>query len=194
MVDVVHDHGQVVGDGAVRALHDEVAHGVVLEGDVAAQDVVEDGAAGGHAHAQRVRLSGRLPALDLFRGQRPALARVHPAAALRLGGRALGLELLRRAEAGVQVAAPEQRLDVLVVDGVALGLAVRAVRPGHARPLVPVQAHLLHGVDDLHDRLVRTPTEVGILNPEDERPLMLTGEDVVVESCTGAAEMQVARG
>ena len=174
-----------------EALDDEVAHGVVLEDDIAAQDVVEDGAAGGHVHGERVRLSGLLAAPDLFRSQRPALARVHRATALLLRGGALRLELFGRAEAGVQVAALEQTHDVLVVDAVALGLPVRAVRPGHARALVPLQAHLLHRGDDLHDGLVRTPAEVGVLDTEDERALMLTGEDEVVESCPCAAEVQV---
>ena len=191
---VVDDHGEVVRHGAVGALHDEVADGVVLEADLAAQDVVEGGAAGRHAHAQRVRLSRRLAAPDLLRLQRPAPARVHPAAALLLRRGALGLELLRRAEARVEVAGPEQSLDVLVVDGVALRLPVRPVRARRAGTLVPVQAHLLHRVDDLHDRLIRAPADVGVLDAEDERALMLPGEDVVVEARAGAAQVQIAGG
>ena len=109
-----------------------------------------------------------------------------------LRGRALGFELFGRAEARVQVAALEQARDVLVVDAVALRLPVGAVRPRRAGALVPVQAHLLHRGDDLHDGLVRTTAEVGVLNAEDERPRMLTGEDEVVESCPCTAEVQVA--
>ena len=112
--------------------------------------------------------------------------------ALGLRRRALGLELLGGAEAGVEVAGLEQARDVLVVDAVALRLPVGAVRPRHAGTLVPLEAHLLHRRDDLHDGLVRTTAEVGILNTEDERALMLTGEDEVVESSPCAAQVQVA--
>ncbi len=191
--DVVDHDGEVVGDGAVGALHDEVADGVVLEGDVAAQDVVEDGAAFGHAHAQRVGLSGRLAALDLFRGQRPALARVHRVAAVGLRRRALGFELIGAAEARVQVAALEQARDVLAVDAVALRLPIRSVRSRHAGTLVPVQAHLLHRLDDLDDRRVGAPAEVGVLDAEDERALVTAREDVVVEPGARAPQVQIAR-
>ena len=168
--DVVDHHGEVVGDGAVAALHDEVADGVVVELHRAAQQVVERRSCPAGTRMRSVNGSpAALRRSTSSARERPALARVHPGALLGLRRLPLGLELLRRAEARVQVAAREQLLDVLVVDGLALGLPVRAVRARDLGALVPLQPHLAHGADDLQDRLVGAAREVGVLDAQDER-------------------------
>ncbi len=81
---------------------------------------MEHGAAFGHTHAQRVRLSGRPSPRHFVGGEPAARAWVHPATTGGLRARPLGVELLGRAEARVQVAGLQQYLDVVAVDAGAL--------------------------------------------------------------------------
>ena len=188
---VVDDHRQVVGDGAVGTLDDEVADGLVGELDRRPQHVFEDGRAGRHTKAQRPGLAGGLAPRHFVGGQVAAAAAVHPGALLGLCRLSPGLELLRRAEARVEVPAGHELVDVLAVDVRTLGLPVRPVGAGHARPFVPVKAHLAQRAQDLLYGLVGGARHVGVLDAQDEHTVVLSGVDEVVEPRAGAAQVQV---
>ncbi len=144
--------------------------------------------------AQRPRLAGGLAAGDLVGRQVATGAAVDPGALVGLRRPALGLELLGRVEAGVQVAAGKQPVDVLAVDRLTLGLAVRAVGAGLLGAFVPVELHLAQRAQDLGDGLVGRARRVGVFDAQDEVAAVLAGEDVVVQGGARPAQVKVAGG
>ncbi len=192
--DVVDDDRQVVDDGAVGALHDEVADGLVGHLDRAAQQVVEDGRSGAHLEAQRPGLAGGLAAGDLVGAEVAAGAAVDPGALVGLGGAALGFELVGGVKTGVEVARGHELVDVLAVDRLAFGLAVGRVRARLLGALVPVELHLAQGAQDLGDGLVGRARRVGVFDAQHEVAAALAREEVVVQRGARAAQVQVAGG
>ena len=122
IVDVVHDHAEVVGRGAVGADEDPVVELLVLERDGAVDEVVHDGGAGvGDAQAQG---AGGEPAVAAAAGVAEGLL-------ARLGRLALGVELLGRAVAVVRAARLHQPR------GVPPGRARSARSDGSRAPAAP---------------------------------------------------------
>ena len=194
-VRVVAHHGEVVGGAFVGAHDDHVVHHVGREAHVAVHGVVElDGAAAlGHAQAPHVGLAGldargRLGGVEVAAGA--VVARV--AALVLLGRGALGVQLLLRAEAGVDAPALAQALERLGVRVRALGLEVGACLPAHLGALVPVEPEPFHGVqDDLHV-LLGGALRVGVLDAQDEVASHGARERPVVDGRAGAAHVQAA--
>ncbi len=179
IVDVVHDHAEVVGRRAVGAHEDPVVELLVLEHDGAVDEVVHDGGAGvGDAQAQG---AGGEPAV-------PAAAGVAERLLARLGRLALGVELLGRAVAVVRAAGLHQPRGRRPVQIEALGLAIA----GRRRPLVPVEAEPPERVDDELDVLVGRARAVGVLDAQDEDAAVVAREQPVEQRRAGAADVQVA--
>ena len=168
--EVVVDHvSEVVGRESVILQDDLVVDVLIVEHDLAVDDVAELSLALGDLHADDERLTVRLLLLDLV------LAPVVHAEAVVLGLRVLLpadlnphlLQPLRRAEARVGVPVLQQRVDELVVDRQSLALEVRTVGSeslvsldlafvfgleARAWALVPRQARPLQHVHDVLGR------------------------------------------
>ena len=99
-----------------------------------AQEIGEARVLARHQEAEDVRLAARDPPLDYAAVETEAGARIEEARSLLLGLDALRLEILRRAEAGVSVAALDQLMSARHVALDRLALQERTFVPGHAEP------------------------------------------------------------
>ncbi len=168
-VGVVDGDREVVEDGTVRAGDHGVVLESVLEADLAADRVGDDGLPlVRDAQADRgVRGVGGLSPVAL------------------IGARlAEGLDVSARCGVAVGVARLEQLRQPF---GVALGPLVLA-----DRALVPVELEPAQRVEDLGDVLVGGPLAVGVLDPQDELPARAPGREPVVERRPRAADVQRA--
>jgi len=192
---VVHDVGEVVRGHPVGLEEHLVVEGCVLDGD-RAEDLVLEGrrAHGGDAlphHVGNARVE--FPPDLLFR-ELLAVAVVAEGQLSQLQARAQLLEALLVAEAVVGHALLDQLLGVLLVDGLALVLDVGAVGPALVGALVPDEPRLLQGpVDQLHGAL-DDALLVGVLDAEDEVPVVLLRPEVGVKRRPEVAHVHVARG
>ena len=149
----------------------------------------------GHLDAQDVGLAG-LDATTCLLGieiAAAALVALEGVLAL-LGGLAVGVELLLGAEAGVGLALVPELLGGLLVQVQAIGLCVGAIVAAHLGALVPVQAQPTHGAQNDLRVLVGGTGGVGVVDAQDERAAVCTGESPVIDSGAGAADVQLARG
>ena len=168
-VEVVDGDREVVEDAAVGPGDDRVVHVDVLEGGVAADDVVDDGLAlVGHAQA-------------------------HGALVLRLAAEAavgavallVGLDVVGRGGRAVGVPGVEQALQDLLV-----AVGARDLRD---RPLVVVDLQPAQRVEDLLDVLGRRALAIGVLDAQDQRAALPARDEPVVERGAGAADVQLSR-
>src|SRR5438093_653566 len=107
----------------------------------------------------------------------------------RLGGPPFALQELGRAVAVVGAARGAQSLGVVTVDRKPLGLAVARRR----RPLAPVEAEPLEGLEDRGDVLVGRARTVGVLDPEDEGPAVVARVEPVEQRGARAPDVEVSR-
>ena len=172
---VDHDR-EVVGGDAVGLHDDEVVELVVLEGDGAMDQVVEDGLAGaGHLEAND-RLAALVDVLlDDVRKQVAAASGVGEGLALGRGGLAQLVELLLAAEAVVGVPGVEQLLGSRLVGVEALHLEVGAVGAADSGTFIPVQAEPAHAVENRLDGLLGRAGDVGIFDAQHEGSAQMTG-------------------
>ena len=112
-------------------------------------------------------------------GGRPACSAAWP----------LGLELLRRAETIVGVAAVEQPLGVLGIEGEALRLAVGPAVAAGVHALVPRQAEPPQVVLDRRFRGRRRSLAVGVLDAQDERAAVVAGQQPVEQRGARVADV-----
>jgi hypothetical protein len=192
---VVDDVGQVVGRIAVALEQHRVADLGVGHGDLAAQEVVEGGAAAvRRPQTHHVRLARRSsPALFARRDVAPAAVVARVDAPLPLVG-AQTVELLRGLERAVGVAALDQRLDVRRGRGrgARSGGRVRGSppRPGPSSGTGPA-------TQDAHDAsldLGQVARAIGVLDAQDEAAAMAPREGVVEQGDVGRADVRVAGG
>ncbi len=168
-VEVVDRDREVVEDAAVGAGDDGVVHVHVLEGGVAADEVVDDGLAlVGHAQAHG--------AVGLRLAAEAAVGAV-----LRL----VGLDVVGRRGRAVGVAGVEQALQDLLV-----AIGARDLRD---RPLVVVDLQPAQRVEDLLDVLGRRALAVGVLDAQDQRAALAARDEPVVERRARAADVQLSR-
>ena len=123
--------------------------------------------------APRSRIAVAPPAVVAQRCLRRALGGAHR------------LELLRRREALVGVAARQQLSGDRGVAGAALEL--------HDRFAVPVERQPAHPVEDRIDCRLRRPRPVGILDPQQEAPAMVARIEQVEQRRPRPADMEEAR-
>ena len=81
---------------------------------------------------------------------------------------------------------PDKFFDMRLVDGVALGLKIRAVIPVDSQPLQRLE-------DGIHGSLGRTG-RIGVFNPENKFALHVSGIKPVEKRGPGAAHMQITGG
>ena len=193
---VVHHHREVVERAAVAADDHEVAAEVRdVDLDPAADDVVE-----GDDPLPDPEAQGASPALGLaggplLRRQRRAAADVLRRELRRLLGGAVGGQLLGRAVARVDEVLREEALGRGRVERQALHLAIRRVRAarflaGDLRAFVPAQPEPVQALEDVGLEGERAARLVRVLQPQDERPADVAGEQIVEEGRPGGADVQ----
>ena len=111
-----------------------------------------------------------------------------------LGGLAVGIELLGRAEAGVRLAFGQQALGGLAVEVQALGLGVRTEVSADLGALIPIESEPAYGAQDDLGVLGSRAGGVGVVDAQDERAAVGTGKGPVVDCRAGTADMQLAGG
>ena len=190
---VVNDVGEVVGGQAVALDEHLVVQRGIFHGDVAEDGVVEGGSALlGDLLADDIGHAGVQLGLDLLRAQAGA------AAVVLVDGHALGhfllLAVLFVAEAAVGRTLLNEKLCVLAVEPLALGLDVGTCGAAHIGTFVVGQAALSHGlVDDVHGALHQAAL-VGVLNAQNEGALIVPGNEPGVEGSAQVAHVHIARG
>ena len=165
----------------------------VLNVDLAADEILKpDLFRLRHAEADDRPLAGLDPASASSARQRAAGAVVLRRSAGREIGLAVGVELLRRAEAVVRVIARQQLVGVRRVEMQPLGLAIGTVRAADVRPLVPVEPEPAQVLEDALLRLARRSLGVGVLDAEDERAVLAVRQQPVEERRARVADVQLA--
>ena len=166
VVNGVHEGVQRVAVGADDHV---VGYGTGLEGDFAANQVVEGDVLIGHAQTPHGLAALSAVGFLLLLGEAAVVVVV---AELRVlaGCLAAFLHLVGGGEVLVHVAALNELLEDLVIDagGLTLGLAVGLVRAANAHAFVPVDAEPVQGLEHLVERLFGVAGGVGVLNAEDE--------------------------
>ena len=193
---IVDDGREVIRGRAVGAEDDEVVKLLGVEGHLAVNGVVDNDVTAvlGHLDAQDVGLAGLNATTGLLGIEIAAAALIALEGILALlRGLTVGLELLLGAEAGVGLALVPKLLGGLLVQVQALGLGVGAKVAAHLGTLVPVQAQPTHGAQDNLRVLVGGAGGVGVVDAQDERAAVCTGESPVIDSGAGAADVQFAR-
>ena len=193
---VVDDGRKVIRRRAIGAEDDKVVELLGVEGHLAVDGVVDTDVAAvlGHLDAQDVGLAGLDAAACLLGIKIAAAALIALEGILALlGGLAIGVELLLGAEAGIGLALVPELLGGLLVQVQALGLGVGAKAAAHLGTLVPVQAQPTHGAQDDLRILVGGAGGVGVVDAQDERAAVCTGESPVIDCGAGAADVQLAR-
>src|SRR5581483_6761058 len=120
-------------------------------------------------------------------------AGIHRRAALSDRARAIGLERLGAAEAVVRVAIGEELRGVGLIQVEAFGLPIRTVRTAGVWPFVPVEAEPPEIAHDRALRFARRPLGVGVLDPQDERAILIAGEQPVEERGARVADVELPR-
>ena len=193
---VIDDGGEVVGGEAVGLEQDVVVQEAILEGDVAAEGVGDNGGAFvGHLEADDAAAAlMRDRFADLGVGEGAAVAVVAGGLLGLLLGLADAVESFGGAGAAVGVAGGEQLRGGGLVAGQSLGLAVGGVRPADVGAFVPVEAE---PAEALHDAVFRTGDGallVGVFDAEDECAAVMAGEEPVEEGGAEAADVKLAGG
>ena len=133
--------------------------------------------------SKRARSAGRLGHEAAAVAERPffALRRLP----LRLQFRGGGVIVVR-------MAAGQQLLDGRPIAIQPLRLVIRSERPAHFRPLVPVDAQPAEAVEDRLQRLLDVPLLIGVVDPQDELPAVLPGEQPIEQRGANPANVQVS--
>ncbi len=198
--DVVHDDREVVQRGAIRAGDDEVAaQRARIDGHVPAHQVVElhETLADAEADDGRPTFGATGDAVRLV--QVRAAAHVGGILPGFLLGRAVGGQLLRRAEAGVGQVPRKELLDRRRVVLAALRLAIwpegaAGGQAGDLRSFVPLQAEPMQAGQDVALEVERRASGVRVLQAQDEGAPGLPREEVVEEGRSCRADVQRAGG
>mmetsp|Transcript_37771 Transcript_37771/g.93891 ORF Transcript_37771/g.93891 Transcript_37771/m.93891 type:complete len:235 (-) Transcript_37771:6-710(-) len=146
--------------------------------------------------AHRVRLARVKTALHLVGISIPPSPIVLRVLSLQLRLSALGLQLLRRAEAGVRMSLVHQLLREPLVHARLhpLGLAVRPLLPPYLGPFVPQQPEPPQVFQHALLGLTRAPRGVGVLDAHEEVASRLPGREPREERGACAAHVERAGG
>ena len=104
------------------------------------------------------------------------------------------LQALFGAEAVVGTAGVQELLDFAVVDVQAFALEVRTAVAFATRTFVPLQAQPLEVAHQVVERSLVVTLAVGIFDTQVERAAHVLCKEIVVDSGTGAAHVEVTRG
>ena len=184
---IVHHIGKIIGGKTVPLQKDLIVQRFVFHGDITEGNIVERcGALVGDALTDDIGLTGGQICGHLLGAEAPAGV----LSAVKITGVLLGFLLL--AEAVVGRALFYQELCVGQIQVPALGLDVGPGGTADVRPLVMVEAALLHGaVNDVRGTLHKTPL-IRILNAEDKRAASVAGNEPCVQRCPQIAYVHIA--
>ena len=73
-----------------------------------------------------------------------------------------------------------------------LRLIIRRVRPADLRAFVPIDAQPAQPVQDRRQRLLDVPLLVGVVDPQDELPAVLPGEQPAKKRGANAADVKIS--
>jgi hypothetical protein len=195
---VVDDDREVIERRAIAPDDHEVAAEVrYVDLDPVPDEVVPGDDALADPEAQRAAESLALAFGSLVGREVRATAHVARRLVGRLLGLAVGLELLRRAVAGVGEVLREERLGRRLVALDPRQLAVRRVRPlvpaaGDLGALIPAQAQPVQALEDVVLVGDRRADDVGVLEPQDERAAGVPGVEEVEQRRPRGADVERA--
>ena len=183
--DVVDDHAKIVGRRAVRAGDDQVVELAVIKNDVALNQILDHGGAlARRAEAHGIRFVLRQRDDDAF--GRTAGAVIGGLAFFFLRQLSFGVELRRRADARVGVAAREQFPHFVLVERKTLGLIKRTFVVAELEPL--------HRVKNGLNRFRRGALAVGVFDAKNKFAAVMTGKQKIEQRRARAADMQITGG
>ena len=173
--DVIHYHREIISGNAVGPLQHQVVQFLVVKGDGpliwSSQWVTPVGRV-----LKRTAVSG--PGGRFRSRQRPSYLGFCPGPGRPGGPRPPG-----RAVAVIRHAG-QQAVDIVLINGQALRLAIGA--------FVPVKAHPGQGIQDLVDERLLGPFPVGILDPQDKSSLVMSCDEPVEQGRMGPPQMEGA--
>ena len=198
---VVHDVGQVVGGHAVALEEHLVVKQTAVHRHVAAYHVVHrDVYVVGEHEAHHVGLAGVYAALRLFLAEADAVLHGAACGAVVLEGLflclvflALGFQRFGLVEGVVGPAVAYQLVGILAVHGLAVALAVGAVGAADMHAFVKLYAQPVEGLDDVLFGTRHEACLVGVLDAQYHLAAVLAREEVVVEGCAHAPDVQWPR-
>ena len=172
---VVDDICKVIGRQSVTLYEHLIVKGLVLNGDIAENFVMEGGRALlGDALADDMRFTGG--------GTAVALLLAHAAAGVGdLFKACILVSLALFAEAAVGAALFDQKLGVFAVKPAALGLDIRAYGASDIRAFVVIKAALCQRAVDYIDCTLDEALLVGILDAQDKLALVVAGDEPCVQ-------------
>ncbi len=191
---IVDHDGEVVLGTPVGSDEHRIADHVRVERHFAADEIVEgDVHVLGHAKADDGPFAGVDPSLGFVGTDRSAGTGVPRRLAFLEHALAVFLELLGRTEAVVGVAGGQQLVRVRGVQVQPLRLAIRSARPTHVGAFVPLESKPAQILEDAVLRRLGGSLGVGVLDAQDERPVVTACEQPVEERRARVADVQLAR-
>jgi hypothetical protein len=182
--DVVRHHGEVVDRAPVAPEDDEVVEIVPLEADPLVHRVVPSDFLIRHPEPDTELKSLRQALIDFLLAQPAAAPVITERHAGLVGPGPLGVQLFLGAEAPIRLVPRQHRLGIGPVAVAVTALEEGPLVVGNPQPGEAVENHL--GVR------LGAPLLVGVLDPQDEGPAGVLGEQPVEQRRAGAADMEVA--
>src|SRR5690606_11819191 len=188
---IVRDDGEVIDGRSVRARDHHVVDVLMVDGDGAADQVVELGAARRDLETHDGRLAGIDPALRLLsrnRRAQPVVSDPPLRGPLRF---AELVETLLRAEARIGRARIEKPEHELAMPPLALALEVGPVRSADVGTFVPVETEVAKAIEDGAHGLGRRALAIGVLDAQDEDTALLPRVEPVEKRGSRPADVEV---
>ena len=190
---IVDDDYVVVNRNPGRAQDDGIAHHLIREFDLAVHDVVKTNGSLRNAQADGARFAGLAASQRLFGIEAATGSWINRLAMLGVGQFALLLKFRVRAKAQIRLALGQQPLGVLAIDGDAVGLAIRRIRPSKIGALIPIEAKPLQVGDELILKARLAALEVGVFDAQNHGAAGFAGVEPVDERRAGVADVQLTR-
>ena len=192
---VVHHGRQVIDGKAIGFQQDVIIQVGIFHRDGAAQLIHPGGAAlswGLETH--HVAFALRPPLLSFLPGQSATKAVIPRRLLAPLLILAHPLQSIGSAKAVVRMAQFHQLRCMIVVNLLTLRLVIWAEGSATIRPLMPLEPHPFHRLQDLFLGTRDIPFAIGILDANDELAVCLLGEKVVVQRCSRTSDMEPSSG
>ena len=188
---VVDDVCEIIGGIAVGLQQDLVLQLFIFNGNLPEYRVLEGGGTlCRHLLPDHIGGAGIQQALDFLGGQIPAVTVIAAEAIFLMEG----FQPFLGAEAVVGLAFPDKLLCIGAIGVLPLALDIGAIFSANIGAFIVVQAHLLQGVVDHIHCALHQPFLVGILNAQDEFPLLGFGDEIFKQGGAQVAHVHKARG
>ena len=195
---VVDDVGQMIGGQLVGTLVEHlVVKDVALDDHLSSDEVVDVHLAAGldeEAHDILAAVGDEFVYFLLRHRQRVAHQHTGVGVVLEvLYFLTFLLQLLRCVEGDIGLALVEQLVDILLIDGATLTLAVGTLVAAEADAFVELDAEPAERLDDVFLGSGYQSRRVGIFDAEHEVAAMLAGKQIVIQCCTDTTNVQRTR-